>query len=108
MLAVWRHVGLGWVMSITYVVAPTLACPSSHTEPVFMTLPGAYMTELPPSRGLGSTVLIELPLTSMTFDATSSSEEPATNTRPSESWNACGYCVGLEDWAPVSFDQVFV
>ena len=84
-------------MSSTKVVRPTLAVPSLQAEPAFMILPGEYMTELPPSRGLGSTVVIVFALRSMTCVGTTSSEEPAWMARPSGSTNMCGYWVGLDD-----------
>src|ERR1043165_4624975 len=90
--AVERHVGAGWFISSTNVVAVEgITGWSGSTErPDFMILPGAYITELPPSTAFGSTtdqVCVEMSSTRLTIGA---SVVAAASTRPSPSTNLCG------------------
>src|SRR2546427_13291035 len=94
-------------MSSTYVLLVGLPLPSSHAAPDFITLPGRYITELPPSSGLGSTVVQVWVVRSSTLVGITSSDEATCRTRPSGSTNMCGYCVGIAVFAPGSCVQVF-
>src|SRR3954469_10428465 len=90
--AVCRHLGVGWFMSSTNVVAVDgITGWSGSTErPDFMILPGAYITELPPSTAVGSTtdqVWVAMSSTRLTIGA---SVVAAASTRPSASTNMCG------------------
>src|SRR5580765_2583083 len=86
-----RHVGDGWVMSITYAVDAALpAVPLSAAVPVLSTLPGAYMTALWPSLITGSTIDHD-PVDRFSVRVSYAlSFDPADSSRPSGSTNMNG------------------
>src|SRR6185369_15276464 len=94
-------------MSSKYVAFVGLPLPSSQAAPDFITLPGRYITELPPSSGLGSIVVHVCVVRSSTRVGITSSDEATCTTRPSGSTNMCGYCVGIAVLAPGSWVHVF-
>src|SRR5262249_9232735 len=92
MAAVARHAGEGLVMSRTNVVGSeaNTGMSGSVEVPVFTTLPGRYIAELPPSTATGSTTDQVCVARSSTWLTMASSAVLAARTRPSGSTNICG------------------
>src|SRR6516162_7727895 len=94
--AVWCQVGVGWVMSRTYVFGDEGAFPplsggaERYDAPAFMILPGRYITPLAASRTWGSTTVHCWVATFRAYVAMGDSSEPAARTRPSGRTNTNG------------------
>src|SRR6478672_5107301 len=91
--AVCTQCGVGCVVSSTYVVAfdgvaPPLSAGADRYElPAFMNLPGWYITPLPASSSVGSTIDHVCVATSSAYVGIFDSSDPVTITRPSGCWN---------------------